>query len=177
MKKISLGIGAVLLASVFVCGMSKRAQNMPAVAAESTSVSAETAPIVAVKKSVAKDVPVQLRGYLLANLPQAMAEIVSANDRVDVLTTFSALMKDGTRQKVTVTLLQNVKVLKVGTIENKAKVGTVENKAYVVLALSPRDSQYMALSEQEGEIAVIVRPTGDEAQYIMEISTLEKLFQ
>ena len=45
------------------------------------------------------------------------------------------------------------------------------------LALSPRDAQYLALAQAEGDISVILRTPGDVTNYLMEIATFEKLFQ
>ena len=59
-------------------------------------------------------IPVQMRGYMI-NIPISTASMIKPDDNVDVLLTFEAVMKSGDRRKVAVTLLQNVKVLGVGT--------------------------------------------------------------
>ena len=161
MKKISLGMCLVLMTSIFVCAMSKPSKNVPT---EPTKPAETVVPAV---KSVAGKIPEKLRAYLLTGLPKAMTQIVSADNKVDVLVTFEAIMKNGNKQNVTVTLLQDLNVL---------KVGTDDKDAYLVLALSPRDAQYLALAQKEGDVSVIVRPTEDKNHYLMEIATFEKLF-
>ena len=59
-------------------------------------------------------IPVQMRGFIINNIPLATASMIKPDDNVDILLTLEAVMKSGSRQKVTVTLLQNVKVLGVG---------------------------------------------------------------
>ncbi len=134
-------------------------------------------------------IPVQMRGYMIS-IPIATASMIKPDDNVDVLLTFEAMMKSGNRQKVAVTLLQNVKVLGVGTDLGQgldaraaaaAKSKDEEAAAYsdnstLALALSPRDAQYLALAQAEGDISVILRSHGDVNNYLMEIATFEKLF-
>ena len=130
-----------------------------------------------------------MRGYIIS-VPVATASMIKPDDNVDVLLTFEATMKTGTRQTVAVTLLQNVKVLGVGAdlgqgldarTANAMKNKDEEAAAYsdnstLSLALSPRDAQYLALAQKEGEVSVILRSHGDVNNYIMEIATFEKLF-
>ncbi len=134
-------------------------------------------------------IPVQMRGYMIS-IPMATASMIKPDDNVDVLLTFEAVMKSGNRQKVAVTLLQNVKVLGVGAdlgqgldarSANAMKTKDEEASAYsdsstLALALSPRDAQYLALAQAEGDISVILRSHGDMNNYLMEIATFEKLF-
>ncbi|WP_428055537.1 Flp pilus assembly protein CpaB [Candidatus Avelusimicrobium alvi] len=135
-------------------------------------------------------IPVQMRGFII-NVPIATASMIKPDDNIDVLLTFEAVMKSGTRQKVTVTLLQNVKVLGVGSdlgqgldakAANAMKSKEEDAAAYsdssaLSLALSPRDAQYLALAQSEGDVSVILRSHGDVTNYLMEIATFEKLFQ
>ena len=88
------------------------------------------------------------------------------------------------------TLLQNVKVLGVGNdlgqgldaktasaLKNKDEDASADSDSTALaLALSPRDAQYLALAQKEGDISVILRSHGDVASYLMEIATFEKLF-
>lgn len=136
-------------------------------------------------------IPVQMRGFVLTNVPISTASMIKPDDNVDILLTFEAVMKNGARQKVTVTLLQNIKVLGVGAnlgqgLDAKSAAGMRskedEAAAYtdsstLSLALSPRDAQYLALAQSEGDISVILRSHGDGTNYLMEIATFEKLFQ
>ena len=135
-------------------------------------------------------IPVQMRGFII-NVPIATATMIKPDDNIDVLLTFEAVMKSGTRQKVTVTLLQNVKVLGVGSdlgqgldakaanaMKNKEEdAAAYSDRSAWSLALSPRDAQYLALAQAEGDISVILRSHGDVTNYLMEIATFEKLFQ
>lgn len=134
-------------------------------------------------------IPVQMRGYIIS-VPVATASMIKPDDNVDVLLTFEATMKTGNRQTIAVTLLQNVKVLGVGAdlgqgldarTANAMKNKDEEAAAYsdnstLSLALSPRDAQYLALAQKEGEVSVILRSHGDVNNYLMEIATFEKLF-
>jgi len=136
-------------------------------------------------------IPVQMRGFIINNIPVATASMIKPDDNVDVLLTFEALMKNGQRQKVTVTLLQNVKVLGVGAdlgqgldaksaanLKDKDEdASAYSDSSSLSLALSPRDAQYLALAQAEGDLSVILRSHGDVTNYLMEIATFEKLFQ
>lgn len=135
-------------------------------------------------------IPVMMRGFVI-NVNSSVAGMIKPDDNIDVLLTFEAQMKNGTRQKVTVTLLQNVKVLGVGSdlgqgldaksaaaLKNKEEnAAAYTDSSMLSLALSPRDAQYLALAQSEGDISVILRSHGDVNNYIMEIATFEKLFQ
>ena len=135
-------------------------------------------------------IPVQMRGYMIT-VPTNVASMIKPDDNVDILRTFEAVMKSGARQKVTVTLLQNVKVLGVGAdlgqgldaksasaMEAKDEdAAAYSDSSALSLALSPRDAQYLALAQAEGDISVILRTPGDVTNYLMEIATFEKLFQ
>lgn len=134
-------------------------------------------------------IPVQMRGYVIS-VPIAMASMIKPDDNVDVLLTFEAMMKNNTRQKVAVTLLQNVKVLGVGSdlgqgldlrsaaaMKNKEEdAAAYSDSSALSLSLSPRDAQYLALAQAEGDVSVILRSHGDVTNYLMEIATFDKLF-
>ncbi len=135
-------------------------------------------------------IPVQMRGFVINNVPVTTASLIKPDDNVDILLTFAAVMKNGTQQNVTVTLLQNVKVLGVGNdlgqgldaktasaLKNKDEdASAYSDSTALALALSPRDAQYLALAQKEGDISVILRSHGDVTNYLMEIATFEKLF-
>ena len=134
-------------------------------------------------------IPVQMRGYMI-DVPLATASMIKPDDNVDVLLTFEAVMKSGNRQRVALTLLQNIKVLGVGAdlgqgldvrAANAMKskdddAAAFSDNSTLALALSPRDAQYLALAQKEGDISVILRSHGDVNNYLMEIATFEKLF-
>ncbi|MDO5765460.1 MAG: RcpC/CpaB family pilus assembly protein [Elusimicrobiales bacterium] len=89
-----------------------------------------------------------------------------------------------------VTLLQNVKVLGVGgdlgqgldartaaAMKSKEEdASAYSDSSALSLSLSPRDAQYLALAQAEGDISVILRSHGDVTNYLMEIATFDKLF-
>ncbi len=135
-------------------------------------------------------IPVQMRGFVIT-VPTNVASMIKPDDNVDVLLTFEAVMKSGVRQNVTITLLQNIKVLGVGSdlgqgMDAKAAAALrnqeEESNAYtdtnaLSLALSPSDAQYLALAQGEGTLSVILRSHGDVALYSMDIASFEKLFR
>ena len=119
------------------------------------------------------------------------ASMIKPDDNVDILLTFEAVLKSGQRQNVTVTLLQNIKVLAVGSdlgqgVDAKTaaamKSKDEETSAYsdnssIALALSPKDAQYLALAKEQGKVSVILRSHGDMSLYTIEIASFERLFQ
>ncbi len=135
-------------------------------------------------------IPVRMRGYVI-KADSNVASMIKPDDNVDILLTFNARMKNGIEQRVTVTLLQNIKVLGVGSnlgqgLDAKSAAALKDQdenaNAYtdtsaLSLALSARDAQYLALAEGEGTISIILRSHGDVEQFVMEIATFEKLFQ
>ena len=128
-------------------------------------------------QKIAANVPMNQRAMVVDNLSSVLGQMIAEGDNVDVLFTFSATMKNGQSEKVSVTLLQNVKVLAAGAQSARSCGDKANDNGYVVLSLTPRDAQYLALAQAEGIIDVIVRNAGDNANYIMEVSTFEKLFK
>ncbi|MCX5782883.1 MAG: Flp pilus assembly protein CpaB [Elusimicrobia bacterium] len=124
-------------------------------------------------------------------VPNELLMLVKPGDRVDVLVTFDALIAENKREKVTVTILQSVQVIGVGsnlgqglTVEQARQRKTKESdnmafsdKGALALALSPQESQYLALSRRYGEIDVIVRGIGESALYPIEVASFKKLFK
>ena len=143
------------------------------------SASASRAPMPAVPpvQKIAASVPMNQRAMVVDNLPSVLGQMIAEGDNVDVLFTFPATMKNGKNEKVSLTLLQNVKVLAAGVQPAFSRGDKATDNGYVVLALTPRDAQYLALAQAEGIIDVIVRTAGDKTNYIMEVSTFEKLFK
>ncbi len=135
-------------------------------------------------------IPVQMRGFIITDVPIATASLIKPDDNVDVLFTFEAEMKNGTRQNVTVTLLQNIKVLGVGgdlgqgldaksagALKNKDEdAAAFSDSVALALSLSPRDAQYLALAQKQGDISVTLRSHGDVTNYLMEVASFDKLF-
>lgn len=135
-------------------------------------------------------IPLEMRGFIIT-VDSNVASMLKPDDNVDILLTFEANMKTGARQKVTVTLLQNVKVLGVGSnlgqgldaraaaaMRNEEEnASAYTDTSALSLALSTRDAQYLALAREEGSLTVTLRSPGDVMRYVMEIATFEKLFQ
>lgn len=135
-------------------------------------------------------IPVQMRGVVMV-VDSNVASMIKPDDNVDILFTFEATMKNGARQRVAVTLLQNIKVLGVGSnlgqgLDAKAAAALKNQEedasAYtdtsaLSLALTPRDAQYLALAKEEGTLSITLRSHGDVAQYVMEMATFDRLFQ
>ena len=131
-----------------------------------------------------------MRGFVIT-VDNNVAGMVKPDDNVDILLTFEAMMKNGARQRVTVTLLQAVKVLGVGSnlgqgmdaktaaaLKNQEEDAAAYSDASALsLALSPQAAQYLALARAEGDLSVILRAPGDMGTERYEISTFEKLFQ
>ena len=108
------------------------------------------------------------KGYRGVTLPAPKHQLVNlrVGDRVDVLVTFDAKLKDG-KEKVTATILQNVAVLNVSKQEE-----TIE------LALNPNEAQYAVLGVQQGDtLWYIVRAEGDNEMKPMEMASFRKLFR
>ena len=132
----------------------------------------------------------QMRGYVI-NVPIATASMIKPDDNVDVIFTFEAVMKNGNRQKVALTLLQNAKVLAVGSdlgqgmdaktaaaMKSKEEDGAAfTDSSTLALSLVPKDAQYLALAQAEGEISVVLRSHGDVTNHYIEVATFDKLFQ
>lgn len=104
-------------------------------------------------------------------LPGSHLVFVNKGDRVDVLVTFDAKVKDVEREKVTATILQNVVVLGV-----RAPAKLDEN-GVVNLELNPNEAQYAALAVQEGAVQLLVRAEGDKEMKPMEMASFRKLFR
>jgi hypothetical protein len=80
-------------------------------------------------------------------------------------------MKDGKKEKVTATIMQDVVVV------NVQKPGKLEELGVVELLLNPNETQYAALSQYQGELSIARRAEGDVAMTPMEMASLRKLFR
>jgi pilus assembly protein CpaB len=135
-------------------------------------------------------------GYRGAMLPidGDMKPLIKPGDRVDVLVTFEAVMKDsGQKEKVTATILQNVLVIAVGTNLGQGmnaaqfktaaaaedKSAAFAERASISLALNPTESQYLALAIKQsgGDVTVVLRGLGDVEMHPMEMASFRKLFK
>ena len=129
------------------------------------------------------------RAFIL-NVDNNISNLIKPNDRVDILLTFDALLKGGSKEKMTATILQGVQVLGVGNNlgqgmdgaardranQRQADASAFTDKSTLSLALSALEAQYLALAQAEGDITIIVRSTGDININPIEISSFTKLF-
>jgi hypothetical protein len=121
----------------------------------------------------AADKPLAVKtGYRALNLPfpDHQLAFLSPGAHVDVMATFEALTgKKGeqTKEDVTATLLQNVRVLAVD-----ARQGLIQ------LEVNPNEAQYAALfSSKDKVLWLTVRGDGDKDMKPMEMAVARKLFQ
>jgi len=138
-------------------------------------------------------IPPGYRGALMP-IDGDLKPLIKPGDRVDVLVTFQAVMKDtGQKERVTATILQNVLVIAVGTnlgqgmnaaqFKNSAameeKSAAFAERASVALALNPTEAQYLALAIKEsgGDVTVVMRGLGDVEMHPMEMASFHKLFR
>lgn len=110
-------------------------------------------------------------GYRASSLPvdRDMAQLMKPGDRVDVVVTVDAVMAQGGKQKVTLTILQNLLVLSVGrdlgtgvgTGEGEPKTEMFAEKVPISVAVNPIEFQYLALAGESGRLGVSLRSPGD----------------
>ncbi|MDA8130238.1 MAG: RcpC/CpaB family pilus assembly protein [Elusimicrobia bacterium] len=123
-----------------------------------------------VKASVATGLVAGYRGASIA-LPGDQLLYLRRGDRVDVMVTFDAAMKDS-KETVTATILQNVVVINVARPEKVTGTGAVE------LLLNPNEAQYLALSvSQAKRITIAVRAVGDTELHPMEMASFRRLIK
>jgi Flp pilus assembly protein CpaB len=115
-------------------------------------------------------VPAGYRGMPIP-LSGDQAAFVKKGDRVDVMVTFEAKLKNEVKEKVTATILQDVLVFDV------IKPAKLEDKGVIDLILNPNEAQYLALSLQQGELRLSVRAPGDKEMHPMEMASFRKLFR
>ena len=86
--------------------------------------------------------------------------------------------------------LQNILVLGVGSnlgqgldaagkaanSEKEANAAAFSDRSVLSLALTPLEAQYLALAQQEGDVTIVVRSSGDSKMYPMAVSSFSKLF-
>jgi Flp pilus assembly protein CpaB len=116
---------------------------------------------------VAPLLPPGKRGYLLRLGSTDVADLIVPGNHIDVLATFT-VRKGDLSTKQTHTILQNILVVGVGKDikqTNQTVTGKKEGNEGLVLtlALEPEEAEQLALAqaESQGEIAVIVRPHGE----------------
>ncbi|MDE2490094.1 MAG: hypothetical protein KGM24_04555 [Elusimicrobia bacterium] len=104
-------------------------------------------------------------------LPGTQTVFLHKGDRVDVIVTFEAVLKDDTKQKVAATILQNVLLSDVVRPKDISGTGVIE------MLVNPNEAQYAALSLAQGTVHVTRRSPKDVEMHPMEIASFRKLFQ
>ena len=129
------------------------------------------------------------RAFIL-DVNNNVSNLVKPGDKVDILLTFEASLKGGTKENMAATILQNITVLGVGSnlgqgldaaskaanAEKEANAAAFSDRSVLSLALTPLEAQYLALAKEEGEITIVVRSNGDTKMYPMAVSSFSKLF-
>lgn len=110
------------------------------------------------------------RGLTLP-MPGHQVAFLNKGDHVDVMVSFEAVMKNNRKEQVTATILQNVVVINVQKPAGPNEQGLVE------LSLNPNETQYAALSYNQGKLFLARRAEGDTAMAQMEMASLRKLFR
>jgi pilus assembly protein CpaB len=128
---------------------------------------------------LAVNVPPNMRGMIVQINNIDLIDLVKPNDRVDVLTTFSAKHATKGNVKVAVTVLQDVLVLGVskdlGDVEedpdsmkkkkkDKKEEGKTLQLMTVSLAVTSDQAQMLALAQTQGDIVLSIRSNNDRAQ-------------
>lgn len=129
------------------------------------------------------------RAFILP-VETSVSSLIKPGDKVDVLLTFDAMIKNGGKEKMTATILQNIPVLGVGgnlgqgmdaasksaNAEREANNAAFSDRSVLSLSVTPPEAQYLALAQEEGSITIIVRSNGDGKVLPIEISSFSKLF-
>jgi len=130
------------------------------------------------------------RAYILP-INNQIAKMIKPGDKVDVIIIFDANLKTNTKEKMAVTILQDVLVLGVGSnfgqgLDNAAKKQNKEDEqnsaafsdtSVLTLALGLIESQYLSVAQEEGEINVVVRSRGDSTRGTVSPSRLSDIFK
>ncbi|MGB2579813.1 pilus assembly protein CpaB [Elusimicrobium simillimum] len=136
-------------------------------------------------------VPPLWRGFVLTDVPAAVANLIKPDDWVDILLTFEVNTKAGNRERITATILQRIKVLGVGsdlgqgmdaaqlraTRDSNSAASAFSDSSAISLALDPRDAQYLALAKSEGDITLVVRNATNTGIHSIPIASLTEMFK
>jgi hypothetical protein len=104
-------------------------------------------------------------------LPGTQTVFLHIGDRTDMIVEFEAELKDGSKQKVAATVLQNVVISDLVRPKEVSGVGAVE------VLVNPNEAQYAALSIAQGEVHIVKRAPQDDLMKPMEIASFRKLFK
>ncbi|MDD5630119.1 MAG: Flp pilus assembly protein CpaB [Elusimicrobia bacterium] len=135
-------------------------------------------------------IPPGYRGAILGIEPELRA-LIKPGDRVDVLVTFDALLTDNRREKVTMTILQNLLVLAVGSnlgqgldakgakslADKEERTAAFAEKAMIAVALNPEELQYLELAKEQGKTSVGLRGLGDHLLHPIKVAMFRELLK
>jgi pilus assembly protein CpaB len=124
---------------------------------------------------LAVSVPPNMRAMIVQINNIDVIDLVKPNDRVDIITTFSAKHKIKGNVKVSVTILQDILVLGVskdlGQVEEDEDAGKKKKKAKkdsktlpmmtVSVAVLPEQAQILALASMQGDLSLSIRSNDD----------------
>lgn len=110
-------------------------------------------------------------GYRSLSLPFPSHQLrfIAAGDRIDILTTFYTTLgdKEKSKEQVTATIMQNVRVLSVDRTEG-----------VVLLEFNPNEAQYAALfASKDNTLWITRRALNDKEMHPMEMANAKKLFR
>ncbi|HBL15651.1 MAG: hypothetical protein A2X36_05985 [Elusimicrobia bacterium GWA2_69_24] len=167
MKRLTLAI-LPLAATVWFAGWAAAETDKPAGTDGAAQHTAGSTPA-----PRAPDVAGVVKGYRGATIPLGGHRLlfVKKGDRLDVMVTFDAQMKNNVKEKVTATILQNVLVVDIYKPANVSDLGAIE------ILLNPNEAQYAMLSLSQGEVNIVVRAPGDFEMHPMEMAGFRKLFR
>jgi pilus assembly protein CpaB len=100
-----------------------------------------------------------------------VAGFIQPNDHVDVLITRSL---EGSNTEVTDVLLQNTRVIAMGTKATDANGKPISAKT-ATLEVNPIDAQKLALGEAAGSLSLVLRKAGEENNPVVETVSLADL--
>ena len=119
----------------------------------------------AARKYCAPDLVAGYRGFVM-ELPKAQLSWVKKGAYLDVISVFEAQMKDNRKEKISATILQNVKV-----------AGVDHRRGTIVLLLNPVEAEYAALAPVQGTVSIALRAAGDSKLAQLEIGSYTKLIR
>lgn len=128
-------------------------------------------PVEAAKSAVDKSGP--RLGERAVALPMDEDQLlgVKPGDRVDVIAVFDAVSSSGARERFSVAMLQNERVLGVVTTRD------LRAKGVLTLEVNPIEAQYALLGARQAELGLAVRAPGDVEIHPAEMSGFRRFFR
>lgn len=112
--------------------------------------------------------PETVSGYrsFVMQFPKQQLRWVKKGDSLDVISVFDAVMAGNRKEKISATLLQNVRV-----------AGVDAGRGTLVLLVNPLEAEYAALMQHQGEVSLALRAPGDKAMTAMEVASYRRLIK